>query len=201
VVGYDPSSTYLRIAERRSATFTQRREKRLKFINGDPYCCSDVLINNNQKNFDVIIIMDNSFGYMDSANDMIMLENLLRVANQKCILIMETENRDWRLLNFEPTTFFESDKMQMIARWKFHFETSISEGSVRFYERSSLNDRNLRLSLKLQMLMRLYSMHELIELICRAGWNYRESYDDIISLGPFSNSNMSIFTVSSSSQD
>jgi SAM-dependent methyltransferase len=196
VVGYDPSPHFLKVAMQRAAEFTRQRKGRLKFITGSPYRSSETLINNNETNFDVIIIMDNSFGYMQKSRDINMLKNLLKVAKQNCILIIETENRDWRLLNFEPITSFESVKTQIYGMWKFNFETSVSEGLLKFYERRSIDDSNLQLRLELQMQLRLYSLHELIEIINKAGWKYRECYDDIISLKPFSSSNMSIFSIS-----
>ena len=196
VVGYDPSSPYLKIAEQRLNESSKKEIKNVRFIQGDPYHSSDILIRNKETNFDAIIIMDNSFGYLGESKDISMLQNLFKVANRRCVLILETENRDWRLANFEPITFFESDHNEMLAEWKFNFETSVSEGLIRFYERDSFNDGYLKLSLKLPMLIRLYSLHELKDLISKAGWSYKESYDDIVPLKPFTNGNMSIFSVS-----
>ena len=168
----------------------------LKFIQGDPYRSAVVLEKNGDSNFDAIILMDNSFGYEDKNKDIQMLCNLLKVAKKGCVIILETENRDWRLQNFEPITLFESNKTRIHATWKFHFETSVSEGSFKFYKKRSNKTNHMMLNLKLQMLMRLYSLHELIEVIQLSGWNYKESYDDIVSLKRFANSSMSIFSVS-----
>lgn len=195
VIGYDPSPVYLRMAKLYSAA-SNTKKSNLKFIRGDPYCPNDVLVNNEETNFDVIILMDNSFGYESKSKDIKMLKNLSEVANNKCLLILETENRDWRLLNFEPFTFFETAKIQILGKWKFHFETSVSEGSMKFYERRPIKSNNMKLRLNLQMLMKLYSLHELIELFQDTGWNYRKSYDDIVSLIPFANNSMSIFSMS-----
>ena len=162
IVGYDPSATYLAIAQQNASSLIANRRNIPKFIRGDPYNAADTLAENNETDFDAIIIMDNSFGYSDKACDVIMLENLLKVAKSKCILILEVENRDWRLLNFEPITHFESEKLQVYGEWKFDFRTSVSRGLMHFYERNSRDDPNLRLSLKFRMLMRLYSLHELL---------------------------------------
>ena len=193
VTGYDPSPTYLKIARRTAALNVDNYA--IKFIQGDPYHSAEVLASSGERNFDVIILMDNSFGYDTKSKDIEMLRNLSEVANNKCLFILETENRDWRMLNFESFTFFETSKIQILGKWNFHFETSVSEGSMKFYERRSIKSNDLRLRLKLQMLMRLYSLHELIELLQDSGWNYRNSYDDIISLIPFSNNSMSIFSI------
>lgn len=193
VTGYDPSPTYLKIARRTAAL--EFNKYGLTFIQGDPYHSAEVLSGSGEGNFDVIILMDNSFGYDTKSRDIEMLRNLSEVANNKCLFILETENRDWRLVNFESFTFFETAKIQILGKWNFHFETSVSEGSMKFYERRSIKSNDLRLRLRLQMLMRLYSLHELIELLQDSGWDYKNSYDDIISLIPFSNHSMSIFSI------
>lgn len=200
VIGYDPSSFYLRTAMNNFRGLEGNKKRSLRFIEGDPYCSSDVLLKNNESNFDVIIIMDNSFGYFDKSRDIYMLKILSRVAKPDCLLIVETENRDWRLLNFEPVTCFESDKLLIYGKWNFDFETSVSTGSLKFFQRTGKGDVNWNLALRLEMIMRLYSLHELIEVIGKAGWNYRLSFDDIISLIPFSNKTMSIFSISSMSR-
>lgn len=197
VVGYDPSPSYLRLAAARASKLEDGHEKRLKFIKGDPYSSSNTLKKNKEDNFDAVILMDNSFGYLDESRDRDMLKNLLKISKKNCILILETENRDWRLQNFEPVTSFESDNVQIYGRWKFNFASSVSEGLIKFYSRSSAQDHNMSLSLSLPMLMRLYSIHELISLLKKAGWTYKESYDDIVSLRPFSNSEISTFSISS----
>jgi hypothetical protein len=139
--------------------------------------------------------MDNSFGYDGKSNDIRMLKSLTKIARPRCLLILETENRDWRLQNFDPVTYFESDNIQILAKWKFHFETSVSEGSMKFYEKISKKGDNLKMKLNLQMLMKLYSLHELIEVLNESGWVYKQSYDDVVSLIPFANNSMSIFSV------
>jgi SAM-dependent methyltransferase len=194
VIGFDPSSVYLRSAKLSARKYISGK-KNLRFIQGNPYCSANVLKKNGETNFDAIIIMDNSFGYDSKSKDIKVLKDLSSLANNKCVLILETENRDWRLINFEPFTFFETSKIKILGKWKFHFETSVSQGSMKFYE-SSTKTNNMKLKLKLQMLMKLYSLHELIELIQDSGWDYRESYDEIVSLIPFANNSMSIFSVS-----
>lgn len=200
VIGYDPSATYLKMAVQSVSQSKLDKKKKIRFIQGNPYTSSRVLLKNHERNFDAIIIMDNSFGYFDELRDIYMLKTLRKVAKRNCILIIETENRDWRLLNFEPETFFESQELLIHAKWKFNFRTSVSIGSLKFYQKTFDNVHKFQLSLVLKMLMRLYSLHELINLIGLAGWNYKESYDDIISLEPFSNNSMSIFSVSSANQ-
>ena len=196
MTGYDPSPHYLKIAKNYACEVIPGPKMRPTFVNGGPYRPSTILLKNKKTDFDAIIIMDNSFGYRGELQDTTMLKELFKVAKEDCVLLIETENRDWRLSNFEPVTFFTSKKVQIHSFWKFNFEKSVSEGVCLFYERDYQDENTLRLRLRVEMLMRLYSLHEMNKLIEESGWKFNESYDDITSLEPFSNGNMSIFTVS-----
>jgi SAM-dependent methyltransferase len=195
VIGYDPSSFYLKEAEKTALKSLRHSKNRPKFFRGDPYKPLSLLFMNNKKKYDAIIIMDNSFGYYGKSEDILMLRELYKLASPGCILIVETENRDWRLSNFEPRTFFKSDKVEMRTIWKFNFETSVSIGNSKFYKKTANKNSKLQLSLKVDIHYRLYSLHELREILERSGWAYKEAYDDIITLKPFSNSSMSIFSI------
>jgi SAM-dependent methyltransferase len=195
LTGYDPSPFYLKIAKKTACEQIPDPKKRPIFIKGDPYGPSKILFKNNQRNFDSIIIMDNSFGYRGESKDIKMFKELLKVAKKGCILLIETENRDWRLANFERVTFFSSKKIEIHTVWKFNFEESVSDGTWMFYEKDRKDESTLRLRLRLQMLMRLYSLHELKQIVEKSGWRYIESYDDIVTLEPFSNGSISTFTV------
>jgi SAM-dependent methyltransferase len=196
VTGYDPSSFYLNTAIENSKRLILDEEKRPKFILGDPYQPAKVLIQNQATDFDVVLIMDNSFGYSSEYNDFNLLRKLLKIANKNCILIIETENRDWRLANFEYFTFFNSDKIEILGQWKFNFETSVSTGVTKFYKKENKDSKDLRLLLKIDICMRLYSLHEMKNLLHKSGWDYIKSYDDIALLKIFENDSMSLFTVS-----
>lgn len=195
MTGYDPSQFYLKIANKTAREAIPDPKKRPIFVKGGPYMPSKILVKHKQLNFDAIIIMDNSFGYRGESKDITMLKELFKVARKNCILLIETENRDWRLANFEPVTFFSSNKVQIQAIWRFYFEKSISDGTWMFYEKDSRDESTLHLRLKLRMLMRLYSLHELKQIIEKSGWRFIESYDSITTLQPFSNGNVSTFTV------
>lgn len=195
VIGYDPSSFYLREAEKTVLRSDAHSNIKLKFIRGDPYNSSNVLSSKKMK-FDAIIIMDNSLGYFGKLEDTLMLRDLFKVASKNCPLILETENRDWRLSNFEPVTLFSSDKIEMHSTWKFDFETSVSIGESILYNKINNVNSNLQLALKINIRYRLYSLHELREILNTSGWIYKEAFDDIISLKPFFNDSLSIFSVS-----
>ena len=196
VIGYDPSKFYLDIARKNSEKIFTNSKKRPKFYEGYPTQVSNILKKHKEDDFDVILILDNCLGYVDESYDISILTELKELSKKNCLLIIETENRDLRLANFEPITYFNSKKVEIYSSWKFNYETSISEGVSKFYVKNDTKDKTLELRLKLDMPMRLYSLHEIINLLNRSGWKYLENYNDIISLSSLVNDKLSIFTIS-----
>lgn len=184
---------YLDIAKQSASRYLFPNDQP-KFIRGSPYNVDKVLSKHQEYKFDVIILMDNSFGYLGDKMDTIMLRQLSRVGNDNCILILETENRDWRLQNFEPITHYEFDNIELYATWQFDFQTSVSHGISKFYEKTGMG-KNLKLALELNTPMRLYSLHEIDKLMEISGWKCIDYYDDICDLATFKNRKTSIFTI------
>ena len=180
VVGYDPSPLYIEIAKKRIKKFF-KLSKRIQFYQGDSYQASKVLLNNNENNFNVIIIMSNSFGYSTEKNDNKMLKDLLDVATNGCILIMETENRDWRIRNFQPHINYVFKSMEVHEIWNFNFETSIAEAISKFYKKDKKGEC-LKLLLNLHSTIRLYSIHEMREKMNSNGWEFIKCFGDIVKL-------------------
>jgi ubiquinone/menaquinone biosynthesis C-methylase UbiE len=195
MVGYDPSFFYLEKANEFASKERTPFTPRLKFIRGSPYNASKVLFKKNELNFNAVIIMDNSFGFKNEEDDVRMLKEIYKVSSKNCILVMETENRDWRIANFEHSTFFNSKKIKMYEKWRFNFETSISESESLFYEKNK--EKSFRLSLKINTTLRLYSLHELKNVLKKSGWNYLKSFGDIRTLKPFDGNSPNIITISS----
>jgi len=173
VVGYDPSKFYIQKAIRWMKE-EQVDTTKLDFYHGDPYKVSQVL-SENEHSFDAVIIMDNSFGYKDDYHDIQMLTNILRIASRTCVLVLQVENRDWRLKNFETHIIEEFDTTQLRHTWKFNYESSKSEGNFKFYEKAPPTGSTLRLLLDLGLSLRLYSLHELKNVAECSGWVYIKS--------------------------
>ena len=162
VVGYDPSPLFLEIARNYAAEELLQSSNFPKFYQGNPYYVSQFLLGNNECEFDAIIIMDNSMGYAGISNDSTMLRELHKIAGRNCILIIETENRDWRLRNFESVSVHEFDDIVVYEKWNVNLENSEFESLSSFYEKVNGDENDLNLLLKLGNTMRLYSLHEFI---------------------------------------
>ena len=177
VVGYDPSAFFLKKARERTHASTLK--SRIRFYRGEPYRVSQILSRSNETGFEAIIIMFNSLGYAGIDEDLIILKNLLTLSSKNgCILITQTENRDWRLKNFEPYIISDFGKHQVLEYWKFNLVDSTSEGIWRFYRKKNRSS-SLQLKLDLHYSQRLYSLHELKEVINRSGWRYVKSFGSI----------------------
>jgi SAM-dependent methyltransferase len=177
VVGYDPSAFFLKKARER--THAGALKSRIRFYRGEPHRVSQILSRNNETGFKAIIIMFNSLGYASVDEDLIILQNLLTLSSKNgCILITQTENRDWRLKNFEPHIISDFGKYQVLEYWKFNLVDSTSEGFWRFYRKKNRSS-SLQLKLDLHYNQRLYSLHELKEVINRSGWKFVKSFGSI----------------------
>jgi SAM-dependent methyltransferase len=193
VVGYDPSSYFLKKAEGWA-----RREfikpERVRFYCGPPAQASSVLRSHGEDSFDAALILFTSFGYSSIQADFEMLKEIQTLAN---ILITETENRDWRITNFQPHIIYRLKQLKIYESWKLNLESSVFEGNSSFYKVKNRGS-DLHLALKLKIRMRLYSLHELVHILHRAGWKYLRSYDGYESSGPATANTQNIITVSKS---
>lgn len=194
VAGYDPSAFFLKKARERAHNSAIKRQ--VRFYQGEPHRVSQILFRNNEVDFKAIIIMFNSLGYSGVDEDLIILQNLLTLSSKNgCILIIQTENRDWRMKNFEPCIISDFGKLQVHEYWKFNLVTSTSEGNWKFYRKKNSNN-SLQLALDLQLSQRLYSLHELKEVINRSGWTFVKSFGSIEHLQQVSPDTQEIITVS-----
>ncbi len=184
VVGVDKSSYYLSIAKQKLKQ-DPSLDSKLKFVRSD---VSHILSNKSIRklsHFDTIISMCQSIGYYGARYDEKIFCDLSKLATSNCILIIEVENRDWRVNNFHPFIIYDFDGSQIHEHWVLKLETSIAQSRVDFYEKVS-EPRILKHIMSLDMRIRLYSIHEIKELLERAGWRYLTSYGSIRTLEPLS---------------
>jgi len=193
VVGYDPSAFYIQKAKDWANQEGQVDD--LRFYHGRVEKAVEVLSKNDETEFDAIIIMFNSLGYMGETADVEILNDIFELGASKCILVTETDNRDWWIRNFQPYVTFEFEELEIHDQWKFNLETSVAESRSKFYRKNSDN-KNLRLLLDLHTSQRLYSLHELIKVIKGAGWKYLRNQGGIETAEPASYEKLNILTIS-----
>jgi ubiquinone/menaquinone biosynthesis C-methylase UbiE len=194
VIGYDNSSFFLDIAEKEAVKGKHNFSRTPKFIHGKAGNASYVLSKHNETNFDMIISMWQSFGYRDVNDDIRMFKDVAKIASPGCLLIIEAQSRDWTIRNFERFNIHDFERSVIHESWNFNFEKSIFENISNFYEKNVLNG-DLKLVLKLPTTMQLYSLHDLIDLVNKAGWKYITNYGSLRSLDPINLESQYIITV------
>jgi SAM-dependent methyltransferase len=196
VVGYDPSKFFLEKAQQRVEDEIGNDQKCVRFYEGGIDRIFENLSRTDEGEFDAIICMFNSIGYSSTTDDLKLFRDILNLAVHGAILVTETENRDFRIRNFLPYINYDFNRLQIHESWKFNFENSTAESICKFYEQDESKNGCLRLLLDLPIHMRLYSLHELKEILNKSGWTYQKSYGDIRTLNIASFDNQEIVTIS-----
>ena len=121
--------------------------------------------------FDAAILMWTSFGYFENEKDnMKSLRVIHRALRPGGKFLIDLINRDWLIRNFQPHGWMEAGKEYVLERRQFDPSTSrmhsewvcIGEGEV------ARRETNLR----------VYSLHELLEMLERAGFGITAAFGD-----------------------
>jgi len=177
VVGYDPSATFLKKARQLAKRMLHSRD-RIRFYCGEPADIVDVLRDKCEDGFDAIISMDYSFGYSTRQDDVRLFKSLLSLANQKCVLVIETGNKDFWLKHFQ-YYFRESfpDGLERLMAFRLDRRKSILKADLELYRR--LNDKSLKHLLSVPFTPLIYSEESLSQLIKTAGWRPVRTFENI----------------------
>lgn len=177
VVGYDPSAPFL-IRARQLAKRMRLSKDRIQFYCGKPVDMSRVLEDNGESGFDAMISMDYSFGYLTRKDDMRLFTCLHKLAHPKCVLIIETGNRDFWLKHFQ-RFFHESfpDKLERLTTFSFDRTQNILKSDWEFYRK--LRDKSLKHLLSVKVSAIIYSKESLAQLARSTGWLPVKTFENI----------------------
>lgn len=143
-----------------------------EFLVGDARGVADGL---SGREFDAVISMFTSFGYYDEETDVSILRQCCELTRQGGLFVMETGIRDSIGRNFQPHGVIRSGPLLLLHEREFRLETSRMEALWTFLEK---NGEDYRLRAEVNVSLRFYGLHELIELFERVGWHHRASYRD-----------------------
>lgn len=129
-----------------------------------------------ERGFAAIINIFTSFGYYDEETDRNILAQARELTNPGGIFVLDLASREWILRNFSPTGLTRYSNVTLIEERKFDFETSRHNCTWRFFAEEGEAWRFLG---KVELSLRMYSLHELIRLFESAGWRYRTAYGDL----------------------
>lgn len=179
VVGVDISSLYLDFANKWAEQ--DRIANLARFYKMDMEDASRDLRRKGEKKFDVILNHGTAIGYLGQDDDIKMLKELREMSTPNAILVIETVNRDFLVKHFEPKSISRLEDIEWQEVRRLNLENSFMQNTWKFYWK---NGRSRRLILNLPVSHRVYSLHELKQVLNIAGWNYSKSYGHLGPLSP-----------------
>jgi ubiquinone/menaquinone biosynthesis C-methylase UbiE len=171
IAGIDLSESLIKMA-RNNAKSTEIDGK-VEFIVGDVRDLNKIF---KGRFFDAVISMTYSIGYYAEEVDENILSQARKLTSRRGILVIDLDiNRDYFVSRSSRTAIFTVDKHEIHEYRKFDFETSRYQPTWKIFEQTG---KDLRYEDEFRLDMRLYSLHELISLVKRAGWEYKKAYGD-----------------------
>jgi hypothetical protein len=116
-------------------------------------------------------------GYYDEEADMRIFAQVREVSRRGGILIIDTINRDFLISQFVPCAFTDvSDDMAILERRELDLSASRVKSTWTYYRKEKLDLKHLA---TVSLSVRLYSLHELANILRKAGWDVVKTYGDI----------------------
>jgi SAM-dependent methyltransferase len=126
--------------------------------------------------FDAVINIFTSFGYYDEETDRSILSQSLELTRPGGVFVLEMLSRDGLIRNFWPAGVMKYPGFLLIEERKFDFATSRNRSVWRFF----LQEGEIwREKGPVDLDVRAYALHELIQLFEGAGWKYCVAYGDL----------------------
>ncbi len=185
VVGVDISPIFIEDAQKKAKEYNV--EDKVKFLVGDALELDKIL---KDKVFDATIMYWSTIigYYLDKDKDIKVLENIRRITrNEGYLLILNTVSLDVvalraGLFQAEGCLNEVDEEMVLIEKPRFDPKTSIIENTWIFYRRRG---KDLEYLNEISFKLRVYALHELIEITEKAGWRFIEAYRDLLTLRPY----------------
>jgi len=170
---------YIKDARRRAKEHNVAED--VKFLVGDVRQLDKVI--KNEGKFDAIINNWTSIGYYDENTDQLIFSKARKLAKKGSILIIANcASRDLQIKIFQSKIWEKFGNLIVLHENEFNYQTSKLKSTWRIFEQEN-ND--LKFLKKLELELRLYSIHELVAILRKAGWETIETYKNIITLEPF----------------
>lgn len=174
VTGVDFSRAFLDQAEKRAA----RDRLRMHFVHGDVRKVDRLV----RDRFDAAISIWTSLGYYDKRTDQMIFSKVARRLKQGGLfLILFTMSRE-RLINiFSPRQIEETDQyLALIENTYDNFRSMLNNRWI-FYKKQG---RDFVYEDEVDCRLRIYALHEFVEMAENAGMKLKATYDSIMTLAP-----------------
>ena len=169
VVGTDLSPYYIQIAKKRAKS--QHVTDKVHFKVADMRRIGAALV---REKFDGIINLETSFGFYDEKTNADILRQCCSLVRSKGFFALEIMNRDWIVGNFQPCGFSRYENLMLLEDRTFDAKTSRARTTWTYLVQK--NDKNFVLEKQVTIDNRLWSLHELIDLFEKTGWNFKAVY-------------------------
>lgn len=173
VTGVDISSVAIKHA--RELAKEMKVQNHVEFHVGDARKVFE-LLGEKKGSFSAVISMWTSLGYYDEETDRRILKQINKLASPSCVLVIEMGNRDYVVKHFQPFGINDLGDKEVHEYRKFDLERSQSQPRWEFYKKEKNSLKHL---VTIQLDHRMYSLHELIELLKTTGWEYTNSYGSV----------------------
>lgn len=173
VAGLDLSMAMLQ----RALSEAQRQSLSIKFIHGD------MRELNFNEIFDACFLWQTSFGYFDDRTNFKVLQGIHRSLKPGGRLLIDVVNRDYVIAEMPSRTWWEGMECVLLEEVEFDYETSILHTKRSFiYEDGSPPQ-------EFNGYIRLYSLHELNQILSVAGFDLLEVSGELCHRGSFLGTN------------
>lgn len=169
VLGTDISPLYIKIAEKRAKE--KRVENRVRFKVADMRKIASVL---SGELFDGIINLWTSFGYYDDKTNDDILFQCQKLVRAEGFFALEIMNRDWLVRNFQERGFSRHKNVIVLEERNFDQNTSRIKTSWTYLVKQG--KKNFLLKKEIATELRIWSLHELIEMFKRTNWKFKAAY-------------------------
>lgn len=163
VSGLDISELFIREAR----AYAEATGATVNFVSGD--ACEVQRLMSEDSPFDAVTNMFTSHGYHGRAQDLDLFRQLRGLSRDGAALVVLTANSDWIIRNFQPEGMERAGKIRVLQTRRLDLETSTIHNRWQFYEGAR---ESLALRLTLDLEHRLYTLHELGDLLEEAGWTF-----------------------------
>ncbi len=169
-LGTDLSPAYIKIAEEKAKK--RKVEDKVRFKVVDMRQIQSTLAD--EKPFDGILCLWTSFGFYDDDTNDDILRQCLTLVKPGGFFALDIVNRDWLLRNFSECRFERIKDRLILYDSQFDFPTSRHKDKWTFMRQIDKNKFILEGDFQLDL--RVWSLHELIQLFEMTGWKFEQAY-------------------------
>jgi SAM-dependent methyltransferase len=170
VLGTDLSPVYIKLAAERA--HKQKLDDNVRFKVVDMRRIKSTLAA--EKAFDGILCLWTSFGFYDDETNDDILRQCLKLVKPGGFFTLDIVNRDWLLRNFSEHRFERIGDRLVLYDSEFDTETSRHRDKWTFMKQTGEDTFTREASFQLDL--RVWSLHELIQLFERTGWKFESAY-------------------------